>query len=408
MLGCQDFCGYYDWTFHYLRREFGPEAVARFWAKAIGGEAQQHYAEAARTAGLRGLLSTWCKTGEEEHCDWTFTLDEPRNVLRWDMRQCPSKGFLLEHGRQADEDYCDHCMGWIIPLLDHAGVRVLAHEHNHCGQCWGEMGMADKGSEPLTPVSDIRRDPRWNRGYLDRWANRSRLPLTEEVSLSADPCDVLAAWFRRADRLLVLGRGPSSEESWVKNLPHDCVLTTDSRYVRTEAAAGEPLGVLIGDGPRDLGRIAARYGAAPTKRRPLLMHAYLPGAEIVDFVSAGLPRPIPLLPLLIRKRLYSHEPGRSYPTTGVFLVLLGAALGKPVNVAGIDLYEHPSGQVYAGEDLSATDFSLPPRHSRECDVEHLRRAVRMPGASVTMTEPLRSRVCGRTEGNVVAHSGDAT
>ena len=27
MLGCQDFCGYYDWTFHYMRRHFGQEAI---------------------------------------------------------------------------------------------------------------------------------------------------------------------------------------------------------------------------------------------------------------------------------------------------------------------------------------------------------------------------------------------
>ena len=55
MLGCQDFCGYYDWTFHYIRRRWGNQALARFMSEAIGEESQSHYSKAA-AAGLSGLL----------------------------------------------------------------------------------------------------------------------------------------------------------------------------------------------------------------------------------------------------------------------------------------------------------------------------------------------------------------
>ena len=82
MLGCQDFCGYYDWTFHHVQREFGEAAVKRLWSEAIGGESQLHYLQAALQKGLLGLYQTWVQTGEDESCDWTFTLDEDRNVLR--------------------------------------------------------------------------------------------------------------------------------------------------------------------------------------------------------------------------------------------------------------------------------------------------------------------------------------
>ena len=123
MLGCQDFCGYYEWTFHYVRFHWGQEAIQRLWAEAIGGDSQQHYSESASHAGLRGLYQTWTKTGVEECCDWTFTLDETRNILRSDMRECPSKGFLIQHDLNADEDYCDHCMGWTIPALAKLALR---------------------------------------------------------------------------------------------------------------------------------------------------------------------------------------------------------------------------------------------------------------------------------------------
>src|SRR5690348_2611161 len=104
MLGSHDFCGHYEWTFHYVRRRFGQQAVRSLWADAIGGESQDHYAKAALRAGLRGLYETWIRTGNEEQCNWTFTLDEEKNVLRWDMYQCPSKGFLLNNDLNADED----------------------------------------------------------------------------------------------------------------------------------------------------------------------------------------------------------------------------------------------------------------------------------------------------------------
>ena len=113
MLGCHDFCGYYDWTFAFLRKHFGEPAAVSLWEHAIGGESQAHYLVAGQKAGLKGLYDTWVTTGEDEKCDWTFTLDEQRNVLRTDMRQCPSKGFLLGNDLVADEDYCDHCEGWM-------------------------------------------------------------------------------------------------------------------------------------------------------------------------------------------------------------------------------------------------------------------------------------------------------
>ncbi len=392
MLGCQDFCGYYDWTFAHVRRQFGARAVEALWADAIGGDAQQHYSEAIERAGLRGLLRVWQHTGEDEHCDWTFTLDEPRNVLRWDMRQCPSKGFLNANDLAADEDYCDHCMGWVIPLLARAGIVVRAHEHNHCGQCWAELGFSGRSSQPLQVEADVRGDPHWNRGCLDRWADGRKCPIMPEVSPTADSCELLSAWFGRTDRLVLLGRGPSASEPWASQLPADAVIVTDTSYAKRDVFAGEPMAVLIGDGPRDLAQAAARFSATPWERRPLLMHTYLPLASPIDFASAGLPRPVPILPLLIRTGLYAHQPNQPYPTTGVFMLLLAVALGKRVDVAGIDLYEHPSGQVYAGESLTTNEFQLPARHSRKCDLKHLRSAIRQARAEVTMPPHLREKV----------------
>jgi hypothetical protein len=305
MLGCQDFCGYYDWTFAYMRRRFGAGALAELWAVAIGADSQKHYADAGARDGLRGLYNTWVKTGEDEHCDWTFTLDESRNILRWDMRQCPSKGFLLQNDLYNDEDYCDHCMGWMVPLLDKIGVEVAAHEHNHCGQCWGEMRLKNRPSESLTVSGDIRSDPRWRRGYVDRFNENVKLPMAGAIAI--DPCQVLLDWFT------------TSCEHWV--------LMTDRTYVSSgQTSRRGPEGVLIYQSSEVLPKLAERFKASPPSRRPLLMHTFLPGSPPLDFVAAGLPRPVPVLPLLLRTGVYVHRPFHAPPTADEFLAMFRDAL----------------------------------------------------------------------------------
>ena len=332
MLGCQDFCGYYDWTFHYIRRRWGNQALARFMSEAIGEESQSHYSKAAAD-GLRGLLQCWDKTGSDEHCDWTFTLDEQRNVLRWDMRQCPSKGFLLNNDLNADEDYCDHCMGWIVPLLDRAGVEVVAHEHNHCGQCWAEMRVRGQPYETLSGrPGDIQLDPRWQRGFVDRW--RAGIKQSVEGGVSgvrdaADPCDVIIAWLSSSARAHRLGGNSDVLGSAAVRL-HENAIATGEEYASRDAEEGEPLVVVLDDRPdgRQLDAVARRFNATAAEQRPLLTCAYLPDGGAADFLAHGIPRPIPILPLLIRAGLYQHKPGSSHPTSAEFALLLASAVEK--------------------------------------------------------------------------------
>src|SRR6478672_11896996 len=204
MLGCHDFCGYYEWTFHYLRRRFGRKALEKYWAQAIAADSQRHYVAAAHEKGLKGLYESWSKTGVDEHCDWSVTLDEDRNLVRLDMRECPSKGYLLQNNLNADEDYCDHCIGWIGPALQQAGFEVAGHEHNHCGQCWWEIRSANAEQPEVEVGCDIRRDPRWGHGYLHGFKHGSKLPLISDAEFT-DPCDLLVDSFRLADTIALIG-----------------------------------------------------------------------------------------------------------------------------------------------------------------------------------------------------------
>lgn len=165
MLGSYDFCGHYEWTFAWLEREGGQPLLHQFWAEAIGGDSQRHLADLIAREGFEGMRRYWAHTLEEESPLREFTITSTAGVFRIDMHDCPSKGFLRRNGLAQHRDYCDHCIGWIGPVLDAHGY-VIDHEHNHCGKCWWEMRRRSDASQPsqvgeLAGENDVRSQSGW-------------------------------------------------------------------------------------------------------------------------------------------------------------------------------------------------------------------------------------------------------
>ena len=337
MLGCQDFCGYYEWTFHFLRRKFGQEGIERYWREAIAADAQSHYIAAGKQSALRGLYDCWSHTGDSEQCDWTVSLDEANNHLRLDMRECPSKGFLLTNNLNADEDYCDHCIGWIGPALKVLNAEVVAHEHNHCGQCWWQIAMKDRPSAAAVPDADIRDDPRWQHGYLDRFEHHE----LAGADLSDDPRSTFSnqAMFTDDRPILVLGDdfAPDVRSDNTELIPYSVV--TDRAYLKLDSNGPEPRCIVLGYDLFTLEQVAKRWLAKAHADRPTLLHSFLPAIAPISFLTLGLPRPRPILPILIQEGLYVHDPAGTPPSTGTLVVLLAKALAKDFVVVGIAAQE---------------------------------------------------------------------
>jgi hypothetical protein len=177
MIGSYDFCGHYEWTFDWLERVGGPALLRDYWQTAIGEDSQRHAREAIRRHGFDGMAEYWGHTLAEESPELGFTLTRHAEVFRIDMHDCPSKGFLLRNGLEQYRDYCDHCIGWIGPIMREAGF-VIDHEHNHCGQCWWEIRPANASAgnnsipEGIADTKDVRRRPDWIRPgtILDRYS----------------------------------------------------------------------------------------------------------------------------------------------------------------------------------------------------------------------------------------------
>ena len=163
MIGVYDFCGHYEWTFEWLHQQGGHDLVRRYWDEAIHQDSQQHATALISEEGFEGMKKYWGHTLQEEGGEWTTTARE--DVFRIDMHGCPSKGFLLRNGLQQHADYCDHCMGWIGPLMKRAGF-IIDHAHNHCGQCWWEIRRKEDATPASAPgelsgEADSRLRPGW-------------------------------------------------------------------------------------------------------------------------------------------------------------------------------------------------------------------------------------------------------
>jgi N-acetylneuraminic acid mutarotase len=164
MLGVYDFCGHYEWTFAWLEKEGGPGLLHEYWDEAIHQDSQRHATELISLEGIDGMKKYWGHALSQEGAG--YTTSATTKIFRLDIHDCPSKGFLIRNGLEQHADYCDHCVGWIGPMLKKAGFAI-DHQHNHCGQCWWEMRSKYDESPPGAPgevagPSDIRHDPRWN------------------------------------------------------------------------------------------------------------------------------------------------------------------------------------------------------------------------------------------------------
>ncbi|HTO02377.1 MAG TPA: hypothetical protein VL069_01685 [Opitutus sp.] len=167
MIGCYDFCGHYEWTFAWLERQGGHELVRDYWREAIAGDSQQPAFKLILREGFAGMKKYWGHTLEEESPSEGYTIDEKPGVFRIDIHDCPSKGFLIRNKLEQYRDYCDHCMGWIGPMMRDAGY-VIDHEHNHCGQCWWEMRplgapLGHNLAGEVAGLRDVRLRPEWKR-----------------------------------------------------------------------------------------------------------------------------------------------------------------------------------------------------------------------------------------------------
>ena len=160
--------------------------------------------------------------------------------------------------------------------------------------------MKGKPCAPPDLSIDIRKNSAWQQGYVDTFVDGYRA--------NDDPCDELLDWFAGCTDV-VAGEQILTDEQWLIDVDQS-----------------ERRAIVLGEDSSVIANVAARWLAIPIQPRPLLLHAYFPRGRSIDFAAFGLPRPMPILPALIRSSVYVHAPQSGQPSTSVQVELLVNAI----------------------------------------------------------------------------------
>ena len=117
MIPSDQFVRFYNEVFKFLDSE-GEGALDAYY-REVSEQQEMPCLELFRREGLAGMKAYWDRIAVEENCDLSCELYPDR--LELVMLRCPSLTKAKDNDAGAFPRYCDHCPGWIIPLLEKAG-----------------------------------------------------------------------------------------------------------------------------------------------------------------------------------------------------------------------------------------------------------------------------------------------
>lgn len=121
MIPSDQFVRFYNEVFKALE-ERGHEHLVAYW-RELGRLQAIELADVFRTGGLAACHDYWARIVGEENCEADLKLTEAYFEFR--MRHCPSLAKVLDNDATPCAMYCDHCMAWIEPVMDAAGLYAV-------------------------------------------------------------------------------------------------------------------------------------------------------------------------------------------------------------------------------------------------------------------------------------------
>ena len=121
MIPSDHFVRYYNEAFKALE-ERGREHLVEYW-RELGRLQTAKLGDRFREGGLQACYDYWSVIKHEENCEAELKLTE--DYFEFQMHQCPSLSKVLDNDASPSFFYCDHCMGWIEPTMDYAGLYAV-------------------------------------------------------------------------------------------------------------------------------------------------------------------------------------------------------------------------------------------------------------------------------------------
>lgn len=132
MIPSDHFVRFYNEVFKTLEAK-GRSHLEAYW-RELGRVQSRELAARFRAGGLQACHDYWKRILKEEDCKGRLTLTGDYFELRMD--RCPSLSKVLDNDASPSPLYCDHCAGWIEPVIRAAGLHLVfdmeSRREPHC------------------------------------------------------------------------------------------------------------------------------------------------------------------------------------------------------------------------------------------------------------------------------------
>ncbi|MBR3924768.1 MAG: hypothetical protein IKJ45_16750 [Kiritimatiellae bacterium] len=121
MIPSDHFVRFYNEVFKYLSAK-GTNELGRYY-KRVSENQEAHCLSLFRDKRLEGMFEYWEKIRIEENCDMTHGVNDGCYSFRFSG--CPSLGKVIDNDAEPCSKYCDHCPGWILPIMSKVGAYAV-------------------------------------------------------------------------------------------------------------------------------------------------------------------------------------------------------------------------------------------------------------------------------------------
>ena len=123
MVPSDQFVLFYNEIFKYLEKK-GPMALRRYYDR-VSLRQEDFCLKLFREKGLKGMYEYWERIRIEENCDSWHRLAPDASYMEGGQTVCPSLTKALKSETGPCRVYCDHCPGWVLPIMTKAGYYYV-------------------------------------------------------------------------------------------------------------------------------------------------------------------------------------------------------------------------------------------------------------------------------------------
>ena len=121
MIPSDHFVRFYNEVFKYIDAK-GPEELRKYYDR-VSKNQELHCLKYFMEEKLQGMYKYWEHIRIEENCDMAHEVTE--DCYHFEFFSCPSLSKAVDNDAEPCLKYCNHCPGWILPLLTKAGVYAV-------------------------------------------------------------------------------------------------------------------------------------------------------------------------------------------------------------------------------------------------------------------------------------------